>query len=80
VELENPSACATVNCKWWFKRVSVTEVLINPIIRTRTSHFRHAYQPTRNSIFKYLCSKFMHDILGVNIFYSLFYTKYFTAL
>jgi hypothetical protein len=25
------------------KRVSVTKVLINPIIRTRTRYFRHAY-------------------------------------
>jgi hypothetical protein len=53
VEPENPSACATVNrklcksAKALYLSViytdSVTEVLINPIIRTRTRHFRHAY-------------------------------------
>jgi hypothetical protein len=32
------------------KRECVTEVLINPIIRTRTRHFRHAYYPTRDNI------------------------------
>jgi hypothetical protein len=31
-------------------RVSVTEVLINPIIRTRTRYFRHEYPTTRDRI------------------------------
>jgi hypothetical protein len=52
VETENPSACATVNLKVCksaitpyclyltvIKRECVTEVLINPTIRTRTRHF-----------------------------------------
>jgi hypothetical protein len=28
----------------------VTKELINPIIGTRTRHFRHAYHPTRDSL------------------------------
>jgi hypothetical protein len=28
----------------------VTTVIINPIIRTRTRYFRHAYHPTRDNI------------------------------
>jgi hypothetical protein len=28
------------------KKKLVTKVLINPITRTRTRHFRHAYHPT----------------------------------
>jgi hypothetical protein len=48
VETKNPSACATLNCKLAIsystvliviKKDSVTEVLINPIIRSRTRHF-----------------------------------------
>jgi hypothetical protein len=52
VETDNPSACAAVKCKLYkskialcclhlslIKRECVTEVLINPIIRTRTCHF-----------------------------------------
>jgi hypothetical protein len=31
-------------------REAVTEVLVDPIIRTRTRYFRHAYHPTRNNI------------------------------
>jgi hypothetical protein len=31
-------------------RELVTKVLINPIIRTRTRYFRHAYHPTRDNI------------------------------
>jgi hypothetical protein len=34
------------------KRERVTEVLINPIIRTRTRHFRHAYPHSRDSILR----------------------------
>jgi hypothetical protein len=45
VETENPSACATVNCNWCEGEIAlcylckcnyVTQLLINPIIRTRT--------------------------------------------
>jgi hypothetical protein len=36
----------------------VTKVLINPIIRTRTRHSRHAYQPTRDN----------KDILRVRVY------------
>jgi hypothetical protein len=60
VETKNPSACATVDwevCKSAIgmylsviKRESVTEVLINQIIRTRTRCFRHAYHPTRDNV------------------------------
>jgi hypothetical protein len=32
------------------QRQSVTEVLINPIIRKRTRYFRHAYHPTRDTL------------------------------
>jgi hypothetical protein len=45
VETENPSACATVNCKLCksvigcIKREIVTEVPINPITRTRAVIF-----------------------------------------
>jgi hypothetical protein len=44
VKTENPSVCATVITLYYLylsviKRVCVTEVLINPIIRTRTCHF-----------------------------------------
>jgi hypothetical protein len=61
VKTGNPSACAAVNWKVYksaialfclnlsvIKRECVTEVLKNPIIRTRTHHFRHAYHPTRD--------------------------------
>jgi hypothetical protein len=61
VKTGNPSACATVNwkvcksaialyCLYFsvIKRECVTEVLINPIIRTRTRHSRHSYQPTHD--------------------------------
>jgi hypothetical protein len=59
VKTEDPSACATVNWKVCksaiplyclylsvIKRERVTEVLINPIIRTKTRHFRRLYHPT----------------------------------
>jgi hypothetical protein len=32
------------------KREFVTELLINPITRTRTRQFRHAYHPTHDDI------------------------------
>jgi hypothetical protein len=32
------------------KRECVTKVLLNPIIQTRTRHFRRVYHPTRDSI------------------------------
>jgi hypothetical protein len=59
VERESPSTCATVNwevCKSEIapyglylnviKSQCVTQVLINPIIRTRTHRICHAYNPT----------------------------------
>jgi phosphoenolpyruvate carboxylase len=55
VKTDNPSACAAVNwkvCKSAIARLRelVTEVQINPIIRTGTRHFRHAYHPTSDII------------------------------
>jgi hypothetical protein len=53
VKTNNTSACATVNykvCKsaialyWMWLRQIVTKVLINPIIRTGTRHFRRAWE------------------------------------
>jgi hypothetical protein len=52
VKTNNPSACAMVNWKLCksaialYLREYVTKVLINPIIRTRTRHFCHAYHVT----------------------------------
>jgi hypothetical protein len=64
VETENPSACTTVNCKWckWaimlyclyvsvFKCACVTQLLINPIFRTRTSLISGVYHYTRHRMF-----------------------------
>jgi hypothetical protein len=34
----------------WLRGI-VTKVLINPFIRTRTRHFRHAYHSTRDTVF-----------------------------
>jgi hypothetical protein len=60
MKAEDPSPCVTVNCKLWKSTIAlylnplrklVTKVLINPIIRTRTRHFRHAYHPTRDHIY-----------------------------
>jgi hypothetical protein len=34
------------------KSECVTQVLINPNIRTRTRHFRHAFHPTRDNIYR----------------------------
>jgi hypothetical protein len=42
--------CSAIGKK---KREIVTKALINPIIRTRTGHFRRAYHPTRDSIEAY---------------------------
>jgi hypothetical protein len=65
VKTENPSACATVNWKMCkstiplyslylrvIKRECVTNVLINPIIRTRTRHFCRVY-PLRFFVLDY---------------------------
>jgi hypothetical protein len=58
VKTENPSACVTVNCKLCKPaialyslqlRETVTEMPVNPIIRSRTRYFRYAYPPTRDS-------------------------------
>jgi hypothetical protein len=60
VETEYLSVCAKVKCKVCYisdsdvliviKRESVTEMQINPIIRTRIRYFRHAYNPTCDNI------------------------------
>jgi hypothetical protein len=60
VKTENPSACATMNCKLCklaiayvlivIKGGGVTEVPINPNIRSRTRFLRQAYPPTHDSI------------------------------
>jgi hypothetical protein len=60
VKTENPSACATVNCKLCIsaialylsviKRKSVTKVPVNPTIRTRTRYFGLAYHHTRDKL------------------------------
>jgi hypothetical protein len=62
VKTEDPSVCAMVNWKVCksaivlyclylsvIKRECVTNVLLNPIIRTRTRHLRRAYHPTRDN-------------------------------
>jgi hypothetical protein len=60
VKTGNPSACATVNWKVYksekalylsVSKRTVTKALINPILRTRTRYFRHAYHPTHDNIF-----------------------------
>jgi hypothetical protein len=64
VKTQNPSACTTLNWKVCkpaialyclylsvIKTECVTEVLINPNIRTR--YFRHAYHQTRDNIIRY---------------------------
>jgi hypothetical protein len=54
VKTQNPHACGTVN--WKVCKIShiavtiITKVSINPIIRTRTRYFRHAYPPTCDNI------------------------------
>jgi hypothetical protein len=63
VETENPSACATVCCKWYklvialyclyvsvIRREFVIQLLINPIIRTVTRLISGVYQSTRHNI------------------------------
>jgi hypothetical protein len=69
VKTGNPSACVTV--KWrlfksaialylsMIKKELVTKVLINPIIRTRTRYFRHAYHPTCDNIIRTIKSRSM---------------------
>jgi hypothetical protein len=65
VETENPSACATVNWKvcisaiaLYYLHVSVircecvTQLQINPIIRTSTRHVSGVYHPTRHNSFR----------------------------
>jgi hypothetical protein len=41
------------------ERECVTKVLINPIIRTRTSHLHGAYHPTRDNMFRYQPTTFI---------------------
>jgi hypothetical protein len=65
MKVEDSSACVTTNCKSCnsvialylnvIKRDCVTKVLTNPIIRTGTRHFRHAYQPTRDNTICHHC-------------------------
>jgi hypothetical protein len=60
VETENLSACVKANCKLCKSEIvlnlsvikieCVIEVLINPIIRTRTRHSRRSYCPTPDNI------------------------------
>jgi hypothetical protein len=63
VERDNPSACATVNwkkcisaialyclCVSVTKSESVTQLIINPIIRTRTRLISGVYHYTRHNI------------------------------
>jgi hypothetical protein len=38
----------------WIRKL-VTEMLVNPIIRTRTHYFRHAYPQTHDNIFSASC-------------------------
>jgi hypothetical protein len=69
----NPSACATVYCKVCKsaivlyclylnvikrERESVTQVSINPIIRTRIRLISRMYHPTRDSIINENTSRF----------------------
>jgi hypothetical protein len=50
----NYNACKSVIALYLnvIKRQIVTKVLINPIIRTRTRHFRRAYHPTRDCMYE----------------------------
>jgi hypothetical protein len=58
VETENPSACATVNCKVCKSAIALYLNVIkrtsnqsaNPIIPTRNRHFSHVYHPTCDNI------------------------------
>jgi hypothetical protein len=60
VNTETSSACATANCELCkfgdnavlivIKIELVTELVINPIIRTRTRFFRHAYPHSCDNI------------------------------
>jgi hypothetical protein len=65
VERENPSACAKVVCKWCKSEIAlyglylnviksecVIQLLINPIIRTRTRLINGVYHHTRHNIEK----------------------------
>jgi hypothetical protein len=45
----------------WLREL-VTKMLINPIIRTRTRQFRHAYHPTRANIKLYLMKTSCEDL------------------
>jgi hypothetical protein len=60
VKADDPSACVTVNCKVWKSTIALYLNVIKEtcnrdanksIIRTRTRHFRHAYHPTRDTIY-----------------------------
>jgi hypothetical protein len=66
VETDNPNACATVNWKVCKSAVAlyclylsvitkecVIEVLINPIIQTRTCRLCHMYHPTIDNMHKF---------------------------
>jgi hypothetical protein len=54
METENPSACATVDCKLCKSAIALyclyLREIVNPIIRTRSCYFRHAYPPTSENI------------------------------
>jgi hypothetical protein len=59
VKMDNLSACAMVNWKVCKSAIALylsvikrtcNQVLINPIIQTRTRYFRHVYHPTRDNI------------------------------
>jgi hypothetical protein len=59
VKTKNPCACLAVCCKWCkcgialylsvIKREYVTQLPINPIVRSRTIHFRRVNHPTRDN-------------------------------
>jgi hypothetical protein len=55
-----------------FKRESVTEVPINPIIRSRTRYFRHTYPQTRDNIVLHLirAEKIKHGCPLVKYLYT----------
>jgi hypothetical protein len=81
VETENPSACATVNCNWCkgeivlcylyvnvIKSECVTQLIINPIIQTRTCLISGIYHHTCHNMFSWeytdnQCNQFMYVTL-----------------
>jgi hypothetical protein len=74
LETENPSVCATVNWKLcksamvlYLSAIKRTcnQVLINPIVRTRSRYFHHAYHSTCDNILLTDCTSVIRASLGI---------------